>query len=105
MRRLRRHLYRNTLAMRTLIAALSVAIAAQPVLPALLASTMVSGVFVPRPLWAQAFEQAAEEGQAFGESLLVGPSTDGDRIFFDGAAGVEAIDIDELFQTGGNRIT
>ena len=45
MRRLRRHLYRNTLAMRTLIAALSVAIAAQPVLPALLAS--VSGPSVP----------------------------------------------------------
>lgn len=89
--------------MRTLIAALSIAIAAQPVLPALLASTVAMSVFVPRSGWAQTFEEAAEEGQALGESLLVGPSTDGDRIFFDGATGVEAIDIDELFQAGGSE--
>jgi conjugal transfer mating pair stabilization protein TraN len=56
----------------------------------------------PLAALAQTRPSGAEEGQALGESLLHGPTTDGTSIFFQGSDGAESINTADLFQSSGS---
>jgi conjugal transfer mating pair stabilization protein TraN len=44
----------------------------------------------------------AQDGKALGESLLTGPATNGNKIFFNGESGTESINVSDIFQSGGS---
>lgn len=96
---LRRQVQKRTLAARGVVYAVVLSLVSQPIMTTTVATT----VFVPQVTWAQAFDDAATEGQAFGQGLITGPTTDGTQIFFDGASGVESIDINDIFNPGGSE--
>ena len=100
---LRRHVQRRTLAARGVVYAVILSLVSQPILTALVTTTVATTVFVPTLTWAQVFEDAATEGQAFGQELITGPTTDGTQVFFDDADGVESININEIFNPGGSE--
>lgn len=105
MRNLRQQAHKRSLGFQSIVYALIITLVSNPVMNSLTAVTLVttSSLVFPQSVWAQEFEDAASEGEAFGRGLIRGPSTDGTQIFFDGEAGVETIDINDLFNPGGSE--
>ncbi len=66
-----------------------------------LVSAVTWGSLASAPVAADPFDEAAVKGQSFGRSLIAGPSTDGQRIRFEGASGMESVEVVELFQSLG----
>lgn len=63
----------------------------------------VAGVLSsPWAAFAQTPPPGAAEGRELGESLLHGPTTDGEAIYFRGADGTQSIDATDLFQPGAS---
>jgi len=56
----------------------------------------------PLAAFAQTQPPGAAEGQALGDSLLRGPTSDGASIYFQGAEGTESINVTDLFQSSGS---
>lgn len=65
-------------------------------------ATTVGILSSPLAAFAQTPPPGAAEGQALGESLLRGPSSDGTSIYFQGAEGTESINVTDLFQSSGS---
>lgn len=66
-------------------------------------AAMAFAVFAsPMMTLAQTPPSAAQEGQALGEQLLHGPTTDGSTVYFRGVEGTESLDTSELFPGAGS---
>jgi conjugal transfer mating pair stabilization protein TraN len=105
MHTIRRQAKKRSLGFQGIVYALIFTLVSNPVVNSLTAISVAttSTLLLPQSVWAQEFEDAAAEGEAFGRGLIVGPNTDGTQIFFDGEAGVETIDINDLFNPDGSE--
>src|SRR5688572_15854307 len=95
-------------AQRALFALVSVALIIQPLYSAAVFGSLMGLLTSPFTSLAQTpppgppRPNRAAEGQELGESLLHGPTTDDKQVFFNGADGTQALDVNELFQPGGS---
>lgn len=78
------------------------ALVLNPLYQATIAATAFAIFASPLAALAQTRPSGAEEGQALGESLLHGPTTDGTSVYFQGRNGAESINAADIFQSSGS---
>lgn len=89
-------------AQRSVCAVVMAALVLQPIHRIFSFAAAVGVLSSPWAALAQTPPPGAQEGRDLGESLLHGPTTDGETIFYRGAEGRESIDAADLFQPSGS---
>lgn len=88
------------LSVRVLCTCLSCTVPLMPVHDAVLLGATLGGLSITTVAFADP-PAGASDGQNLGNSLLQGPSTDGQNIYFNGKSGTESVSVNQLFQTQG----